>query len=114
MGHLERAQSLEKILCLARASGFVMSVSLANCLNLQSMCFSVASVIPSALNVISVLMSVASVLGGIRFISLANRPFTRARSLVWIPVSDTVLWVSWIRTLACGAGDPGFKSLRAR
>ena len=73
--------------------------------------FSVPSVSPEALSSMSVFMIKFSflrrnpvevfIIGFLSFF-LRRNPSERARGLVWI------------RTLACGAGDPGFKSQRAR
>jgi hypothetical protein len=60
-----------------------------------------------------------------RFLSLSSNDIispscivlsVRARGLVTMSEGGILgsEWLVWIRTLACGAGDPGFKSQRAR
>ena len=75
------------------SSGLVRLHSLSRRVSIHEICFVVPSASPAPLSFRSVFI--------IRF-SLCPNLVERARSL------------GWIRTLACGAGDPGFKSQRAR
>ena len=78
---------------------------------MYDMFLSVPSVSPEALSFMRVFIIRFSFLRrnpvevfiiGVFSLFLRRNPSERARGLVWI------------RTLACGAGDPGFKSQRAR
>ena len=76
------------------SSGLVRLHCLSSRVSIHDICLIVPSASPAPLSLSSVFIT--------RFSFLCPNPVERARSL------------GWIRTLACGAGDPGFKSQRAR